>query len=103
MFELNDSDKLIKRDFIRFLKDKDKLIEYKLYFLKYHREYANEFLLHLSLLKIEHVSHYDYKFDSLIYLYKYLRNFFKLLQISFSLDRTSNMSLWFSLMDESEF
>lgn len=34
MFELNDSDKLIKREFIRFLKDKDKLIEYKLYFFK---------------------------------------------------------------------
>ena len=102
MFELNDNDKLIKRDFIRFLKDKDVLCEYKSYFLKYHREYANKFLLHLSLLKIEHVSHYDYKFDSLIYLYKYLRSNFKLLQISFFIDRTSNMGFWFSLMDESE-
>ena len=102
MFELNDNEKTLKRDFIRFLKGKDKLIEYKLYFLKYHREYANEFLLHLSLLKIEHVSHYDYKFYSLIYLYKYLRSNFKLLQIFFFIDRTSNMGLWFSLIDESE-
>lgn len=102
MFELNDSDKLIKRDFIRFLKDKNVLCKYKSYFLKYHREYANKFLLHLSLLKIEHVSHYDYKIDSLIYLYKYLCSNFKLLQISFFIDRTSNMGLWFSLIDESE-
>lgn len=102
MFELNDSDKLIKREFIRFLKDKDKLIEYKLYFLKYHREYANKFLLHLSLLRDDLVKHYDYKFDSLIYLYKYLRSNFKLLQISFFIDRTSNMGLWFGLVEESE-
>lgn len=102
MFELNDNDKLIKRNFIRFLKDKDVLCEYKSYFLKYHWEYANDFLLHISLLRDDLVKHYDYRFDSLIYLYKYLRSNFKLLQISFFLDRTSNMGLWFSLMDESE-
>ena len=102
MFELNDNEKTLKRDFIRFLKDKDVLCEYKSYFLKYHREYANKFLLHLSLLRDDLVKHYDYKFDSLIYLYKYLRSNFKLLQISFFIDRTSNMGLWFGLVEESE-
>lgn len=102
MFELNDNEKTLKRDFIRFLKDKDVLCEYKSYFLKYHREYANKFLLHLSLLRDDLVKHYDYKFDSLIYLYKYLRSNFKLLQISFFIDRTSNLGLWFGLIDESE-
>lgn len=102
MFELNDNEKTLKRNFIRFLKEKDVLCEYKSCFLKYHWEYANKFLLHVSLLKNDIISHYDYKFDSLIYLYKYLRSNFKLLQISFFIDRTSNMGLWFSLMDESE-
>lgn len=104
MFELDEKDKLIKRHFIRFLKEHNVLYEYKNYFLKYHKEYMLDFLSHSYSFNVENLfnnfSDYEYKFDNIIYLWKYIESPFNLLTISFYWSHSGDSEKWFDLADK---
>jgi len=96
MIALNKEQMKVKRSFIRMLKEKDLICQYKTNFLKYHRKLINK-KIYESIYQYEKVKliNYTYSFND------FIKNFYVrkdlLINVSFIWTNTDNYKIWYDL------
>ena len=96
MVKLNDEQMKVKRSFIRMLKDKDLIYQYKTNFLKHHRKLINK-EIYKSFNQYENINliNYTYSFNDFIKHFYIRRDY--LINNSFIWTDTDEYNTWYKL------